>query len=467
MIQRHEPVPTDVSSVPTGGSGDAAGAVSGLQRGGPPVETTDPLVPLPARAGVPRPRLGPSVVEVAAAAAARDLIVELGRALHGAGSPSDRTESLLEEAATRCGLAGVFFVTPTSITASFAEGTRVVRGEPADVDLGRLTALEGVVAALGPDPASIEAGREHLAATLAAPPRYGRLTTRLSFVGASTAAAVLIGASAVGALFAGLGALAVGLGLEYAATRPRLARSFLVLASAAVSVAATLLASIVGTDGGVTTLAALIMLLPGLSFTLAMRELAARHLVSGSARLMGAAVDFVAIGFGMALGERIATSLLGTLAEGWNPLDGAGPLRSLDPAWDIAALLVAPLTFVVLFRAPPRAIAPIIGICLAAWATASAVGTSDPLLAPMLAAAAAGVLANGTSRVMRMPAAVFLVPGIILLVPGVLGMRSLDAMMDADPVGGIATAVGTVLVGTGIAAGLLVANAALPPRGSN
>ncbi|MHC4809246.1 MAG: threonine/serine exporter family protein [Planctomycetota bacterium] len=438
MISREDPIPTVPPAEPA-------------QRGGGPVDAMASMPRMPTPTPTP---------------AARSLLLELARALHAAGSPSDRTESMLEEAAVRCGVAGVFFVTPTSIMASFADGTQVIRGEPGAVDLGRMSDLEEIVSALGPTPEAVAAGERRLRVMAGSPPRYGRGVTRLSFAGASAAAAVLIGGTAEGALFAAAGAVAVGLGLEAAASRPRLARAFLLLASASVAFAATLFAAVAATDGAVIALAALIVLLPGLSLTLAMRELAARHLVSGGSRLMGAAVDFVSIGFGLALGERLARSVLEPLAAGRSWLSALPRPGTRDPAWDAAALLVAPLTFLVLFQAPPRAALPIIGTCLLAWTTAAAMDGVDPRLAPMAAAAAAGIAANLLSRVLRMPAAVFLVPGIMLLVPGVLGMRSLDAILGTDPVGGITTAVSTVLVGTAIAAGLLAANAALPPRGS-
>lgn len=426
----------------------------------------DPADPASAVAVAGSPSRGGIAAAVPAGAEARAVLLDLARALHAAGSPSDRTESMLEEAATRCGLEGVFFVTPTSIMASFADGTQVIRGEPGAVDLGRMSDLEEIVAGLGPATEQVAEGRRRLRAMADAPPRYGRGVTRLSFAGAAAAAAVLIGGTAEGALFAAAGSLAVGLGLEAAASRPRLARAFLLLASATIAFGATAFAAITATDGAVIALASLIVLLPGLSLTLAMRELAARHLVSGGSRLMGAAVDFVSIGFGLALGERVARSVLEAVSTGRPWLSATPRPGTLDPAWDAAALLVAPLTFVVLFQAPPRGVLPIIGTCLLAWTTATAMDGIDPRLAPMAAAAAAGIAANLLSRLMRMPAAVFLVPGIMLLVPGVLGMRSLDAILGTDPVGGITTAVSTVLVGTAIAAGLLAANAALPPRGS-
>ena len=55
----------------------------------------------------------------------------------------------------------------------------------------------------------------------------------------------------------------------------------------------------------VTTLAGLIVLVPGLTLTTAMTELATRDLVSGTARLMGAVLIFLEIGFGVALGWQL------------------------------------------------------------------------------------------------------------------------------------------------------------------
>src|SRR5690606_30564729 len=63
-----------------------------------------------------------------------------------------------------------------------------------------------------------------------------------------------------------------------------------------------------------TSLAGLVVLLPGLTFTIGLTELSTRHLASGTARLAGALVTFLGLGFGVALGSKagalIATWLL-------------------------------------------------------------------------------------------------------------------------------------------------------------
>ena len=93
----------------------------------------------------------------------------------------------------------------------------------------------------------------------------------------------------------GLGVLVGLLGL--AAGRLRLQQGlFELIASALVSAAALMAAAFgLGVSPAVSTLAGLIIVIPGFSLTIAMAELAARHLVSGTARLAGAFTVFLSL----------------------------------------------------------------------------------------------------------------------------------------------------------------------------
>jgi uncharacterized membrane protein YjjB (DUF3815 family) len=59
------------------------------------------------------------------------------------------------------------------------------------------------------------------------------------------------------------------------------------------------------------TLAGLIVLMPGLTLTVAMTELSTQHLASGTARLSAAFVTFLGMGFGVAVGNTLTNRLLG------------------------------------------------------------------------------------------------------------------------------------------------------------
>src|SRR5260221_610783 len=86
-----------------------------------------------------------------------------------------------------------------------------------------------------------------------------------------------------------------------------------------------------------------VVLLPGLSFTTALAELAMRHLAAGSARLLGAAAVMLTMAVGVGLGDRA-----GTLC--WGEVGKQEP-QVLDAAWQWPALLAAGLAFAVLLRA--------------------------------------------------------------------------------------------------------------------
>jgi len=94
------------------------------------------------------------------------------------------------------------------------------------------------------------------------------------------------------------------------------------------------------------SLGGMIVLLPGLPLTTAMTELSSRHLAAGTARLSGAMMVFLSIGFGVALGGTIDQRIFG--------MRHAAAIAAL-PAWtEAAALVVAPLALMVLLRAPRR-----------------------------------------------------------------------------------------------------------------
>src|SRR5690606_8239542 len=61
----------------------------------------------------------------------------------------------------------------------------------------------------------------------------------------------------------------------------------------------------------IATLAGVVSMIPGLAMTVAMNEVASRHIIAGTARLTAAALVFLEILVGWALGERLTAALLG------------------------------------------------------------------------------------------------------------------------------------------------------------
>jgi uncharacterized membrane protein YjjB (DUF3815 family) len=366
-------------------------------------------------------------------------VLELGRALHRAGHPAQRLEDMLGAISDRLGLFNhQFFSTPTSIMASFGpigrQRTHMLRVAPGEVNLGTLAALEQVALEVAQGRMSPVEGVVSGAAT--------------QFLGGGVhevAVAALLGLA--------LGVLALG-----TRGRPRLGRVFEPVAAFVVSAGALGLArAIAPLSVLIATLGGLIVLLPGLTLTVAMSELATRNLASGTARISGAFMTFLAIAFGVALGNRVGGAVFGVL-----PAAASAPL----PAWSAyVAVVAAGLGFVVVLRAEPRDAFWIVAIgALGVIGGRAGAATMGVELGTFAGALAVGLAGSAYERLKRRPAAVVSVPGILLLVPGSVGFRGLTSLIERQAVAGIETIFSMILTVVALVAGLLIAAAVIPER---
>lgn len=386
------------------------------------------------------------------------LLVKLGRALHQYGTPSHRLEENLGLIAERLGLRANFFATPTAIFAAVEregrEESHLIRVEPADVDLGRLQDTYAIVDDVLYEEISVAEGEHRLDALVAAPPRYSNWLTVFSFGLAAAGAGRFLGGGWREIVVAAAIGLSVGVLALLRARAVAVARLFAPASAFLGSLLATSLALTIMPHGThLSVIGGLIVLLPGLSLTLAMTELATGHLVSGTARLTGAGILFVSIGFGVAIGARCAEGMLGTPLVPFSPV--------LLPAWtEWVALLVAPLALTVLFQARFREI-PFVAVT--AWGAylAARQGTAawGPELGVFLGALLAGLLSNFYARALRRPASVPMVPALMMLVPGAMGFGSLQFFLDSEIVPGVELAFRVLLVAMSLVTGILVANA--------
>jgi len=383
--------------------------------------------------------------------------------MHAYGYPAHRVEAALAEVARRLQLTAQFFSTPTSFMAAFGQlehqSTYLIRVEPGDVDLGKSADVEEILREVIEGRVTLAEGSAALERVHEAPPRYGELTTMIAFGLSSSAASRFLGGGLREALVAGLIGLVIGLLLIIAARLPSFGRVFPFVSAFSASFLAAAAATVLQHYSVyVGTLAGLIVLIPGLTLTTAMTELSSGHLSSGTARLSGALMLFLVIGFGVAIGSQTATLTLGEYASRVRP--EALP----DWTWWLA-LVAAPLGFAVLFRAHAR---DAIWILLAGalGIAGSRVGSSTfgPELGAFVGALSVGVASNAYAYLLRRPASVTLVPGILLLVPGSIGFRSLSSLLDREVVTGVETAFTMVLIGAGLVAGLLLANVLVPER---
>jgi uncharacterized membrane protein YjjP (DUF1212 family) len=419
-----------------------------------PLPSTESPLPRPA-ADAPGDEPNPAAV---------GFVLRLGRALHSYGEASNRLEDMLGAMSDRLGLQGAqFFTQPTSIMASFGplerQRTHMLRVEPGDVNLGRLAAVEDVSREVAQGRITPAEGTARIERIAHDPPPYSPLLTTLAFAGISGATCQLLGGGGREIAVATVLGLGVRLFAIVAAPTPRLGGVFEPLAAFLVSIAAVGLAHVVGPlNVLVATLAGLIVLLPGLTLTTALRELSSRQLASGTARLSGAFITFLALGFGVALGNRLGAAAFGAPAlVDPTPVSGWAAL---------AALALSPICSVMILRAAPRDVPWII---LASVLGAEAGRRGAAALGPELGAFAGGfavaLASNAYARWKRRPPAVVLVPAILLLVPGSIGFRSLNALMERQALAGIQTAFSMMLTAVALVAGLLIAGVIAPePR---
>jgi uncharacterized membrane protein YjjP (DUF1212 family) len=389
-------------------------------------------------------------------------VVKLSQALHRYGIPTHRLESGMDLVLHKLGMSGQFFATPTGIFASFgppeALRTSLIRVEPSESDLEKLACLDELVNQVIDGDVTVTQGLYRIEAIINQRDRYGPAMSIFCFALGSCMFARFLGGGWREMLVTGLiGALLGTLG-NLMGRRENTLRVLEpvagVLSGALAVFAAQWLHPL---SIYIATLSGLIVMVPGLTVTIAIRELATRNLVAGTARLMGAVLGFFQLGFGVALGWQVVR-----LLPVATPFTAVEPL----PGWTVAlALLIAPFTFAVLFRARPRDFFWIIPAC---WVSFGGARFGAYLLGPELGvfvgAALVGAASNIYARIVDRPSAITLVPGMMMLVPGSVGFGSLAKFLEKDILSGVGTAFSMLLVAVALVTGLLVANVLVPPR---
>jgi uncharacterized membrane protein YjjP (DUF1212 family) len=393
--------------------------------------------------------------------AREELVLRFARAGHDAGYPTADLEERVLALARMFGLAGAeVSVTPTLVEVSLGslprQRTYSLRVRPTPVDLDAIARLDGLVqdaldARLDADGALGKLGdiqREPLhrpwPVLLAAYAIAGVALTPVLGGGWREASA----AALVGLL---VGAITLST-TRTARTEPMVAP----VAAVAASFVAALLAELaLEASPEVVTLAALVTLLPGMTLTIGMRELATEHLQSGVANTASALVQLLGLAFGVAVGRSIASSWFGDVTE-------PAPSQAFAGIQFGAALLAA-LVFTVILRARSRDAVVMGGAtCLALGANEVGAEVFGDEAAVFVAALVVGVTGGLVGMLLRRSALVFVVPGVLMLVPGSAGFDSVLQLLSDQTVSGITAGFDTFVTAMSIAYGLMVSSVVLP-----
>jgi len=402
-------------------------------------------------------------------------LLELARRLHQYGTTAPRLEMAMGSAAQAMGLSADVWSSPTAIIISFsdlaqgdegvAQSTQVMRLSPGDVNLARLCEADDIADQVIDGELDLREGFQRLRA-------LGRPETRLSQLGviasyglsAASIVALFLHSSWPDLITAAIIGLLIGTITIMAATRPRLAvASEAICALVATTIAICVSAFIIPLAIKAVVLASLIVLIPGMSLTTAVRELSSHHMVSGVARLGGAVTTLLKLTFGTV----VATQLCA--AVGIQARDYVLPPL---PGWlDYPTLLVGSFGFAILFRAARRDWLVVMGAVIAGYLSTRWGGQISGSLpsAPFGIFVGGFVLsacANFYARFAKRPGAVIREPGIILLVPGSVGFRSMSFLLDRNTELGINTGVLLLTLLVALVAGLIFGELLVSPRRS-
>jgi uncharacterized membrane protein YjjP (DUF1212 family) len=178
------------------------------------------------------------------------------------------------------------------------------------------------------------------------------------------------------------------------------------------------------------TIAGLVMMLPGMTMVVGMRELATGHLQSGLSNTASAVVQFIGLAFGVAVASSLATNWLGETPS-YSPVP-------LPRGIEIPAAALVGLAFAVTLRAPARdaiwtCSASLFAVVVQSLATTYLGSVAGVFMAALLLGLA-GNLAGRRSHRSRLA---FIVPGVLMLVPGSMGYESAADLMGGGTIAGV------------------------------
>lgn len=398
-------------------------------------------------------------------------LVELARRLHMAGLSSQRIEGAIVSTGRLLRLDAEIWSTPTGLLLSIADPespdsgqvTRVLRLHPGDLDLKALCEVDAIAEQVTGGTLSLPDGLTALRNVARPRTAQRRLATVLAFGLAAGSVTGLLQTGWVDILVATMLGLVAGVLVFVMSSRPAMAEASEALVALVVTFGAIVVATfVVPLAFQTVVVAALIVLMPGLTLTTAVSELAAQHLASGTSRAAGALMTLLKLTFGSIAASEIAAAL------GWTPR--LAPPGDLPVAVEVAALAVAAFAFAVLFRAARRDV-PLVMASAALGYALTRVGSAYLGLssgafpsAVFFASFAMAALGNLYGRWRHRPGALVRVPGIMLLVPGSVGFRGLSLVMERDYAVGLETGVAVLSALTALVAGLLFGSLVVPPR---
>ncbi|TPX56289.1 hypothetical protein SpCBS45565_g08439 [Spizellomyces sp. 'palustris'] len=212
-------------------------------------------------------------------------------------------------------------------------------------------------------------------------------------------------------------------------------------------------------------LSGIVMMLPGLSITVSMIEIATRNIVSGTVRVFFALFHAMMLGFGISTGRALVT---------WGPddLDTSAPScpGPLHPLWNF--LFFPPLCacFILNFQARRPQFLHISIISTLGWVMYLVLSippsfqTATGQIVPnIISAFAIGVSANIYARWTKDVAVPAIICGIVMMVPGSMGVRATLGFFGSNATNAVQVVFQMLMIGMSIGIGLFLASLVVFP----
>jgi uncharacterized membrane protein YjjB (DUF3815 family) len=196
----------------------------------------------------------------------------------------------------------------------------------------------------------------------------------------------------------------------------------------------------------------IILLVPGLTITTAISELADQNFISGTAKLMKGVLTLLSIG--------TAYILFQEFIPGSIPNTSATLSRASQTPILISALctIISVTGFSLIFQVPKKALPWAALAGLISWAVFRQFESARYMvLASFLSSFSVGALSLILGSIFRTPSQVYSVPGILALLPGMLALSSFRSLAAGRSDGGIQTAFQVTLIAGTIVFGLFFA----------
>jgi uncharacterized membrane protein YjjP (DUF1212 family) len=395
----------------------------------------------------------------------RRFIIRLGKALHKLGTTSYRLEANLADVANFLQLRASFIAAPTSLTFILSDEddeqqyNHIVRVAPGEIDLGSLARIDELVDELTSGQRTLKEAIERLDEIAKKPPPYGMFLTFLAFGASSGAFAMLMRTSWNDVFWSTLLGFVAFIFVAWAEKSKRVTEMLepvVALVSAMLAAAITLIDPSINVP--MVILSSIIAFIPGLSLTVGLSELAARHLISGTARVMDGIMVMFKLYFGAVLGLAFAQLL-------WGKVSYVPPINT--PSWTSwFAVTTLSISLVILFKArlkdaPWGIISGYVAFGVSIWAS-NYLGVA---LGAFAGAFALGIYSNLFSRIMNLPSSIVRLLGLVVLVPGSKVYMGLDNLVTGQGLT-VDENIGSqaFLIFMSLVAGIIFSNVAVPPR---